>query len=88
MQGTRNLHNYPKRYYHAPLPFILYYFINEETKIEMLSDLVVITQQKEAEVGSDSGSWSLALKAQLKFNTVAAAVGDVHCLPFLDFFLE
>lgn len=43
--------------------FILYYFINEETKIEikveMLSDLVMITQQKVAEVASDSGRWSL-----------------------------
>lgn len=46
-----------------PLPFILYYFINEETKVEikveMLSDLVTITQQKVAEGGPDSGSWSL-----------------------------
>lgn len=43
--------------------FILYCCINEETKVEikveLLSDLVTITHPKVAEVGSDSGTWSL-----------------------------
>ena len=45
--------NNPERSYYFPLPlnFISYYYIDEESKAEMLRVLIMITQQKVAKVG-------------------------------------